>query len=221
MTDKAIERARALRYKRSALAAMGYEIIMSELQEIYDTCSDLQWCEDDITQPVIDGDEDEGAGYRMDFSELATDAERLLDAFYSADCEHFDDCTVGLIGDRFACIGYDSIECDYYALSAFDAGRAQRESCKRIMRLTKAEMLTEIGKAVGMMMAFYDLRQRFDYLRAALSAVMEHNLETLRTVRSIEDAYAAWCDDGCRDYGDKYRRLHALAESLDAVYWVQ
>lgn len=217
--EKRKMRAQALRYKRSALATMGYDTIMSELQEIGEACDDLRWAEENCTEPVLDGDEDDGAGYRMDFSELSADCECLIDQLYDA-ADMFDDCTVALIGNRFQCVGYDGIEEDWFSLCAYDAGRAATESGKRLMRLTKAEMIDTIGRNVGIMMAFYDLRQRYDYLRAALNVVLDHNLDTLHTVRSIEDAYAAWCDDGCRTWSDKYRALDRACDALDDIYWI-
>jgi hypothetical protein len=70
------------------------------------------------------------------------------------------------------------------------------------------------------MMAFYDLRQRYDYLCAALNVVLDHNLDTLHTVRSIEAAYSAWCEDGCRTWGDKYHALDRACDALDDIYWI-
>ena len=217
--EKRRMRAQALRYRRAALATMGYETIMRELQEIGEACDDLRWAEENCTAPVLDGDEDDGAGYRMDFSELSADCERLLEQLYDA-ADMFDDCTVALIGNRFECVGYDGCEADYFSLCAYDSERAATESGKRLMRLTKAEMIDTIGRSVGIMMAFYDLRQRYDYLKTALNVVLDHNLDTLHTVRSIEDAYNAWCDDGCREYGEKSRALDHAADALDDIYWI-
>lgn len=213
------ERAAALRYKRPALAAMGYDIICAELNEIFDTCEDLLWAEQEINQPVMDGDPDDGMGYRMDFAEIEADAERLIEQL-NADSEMFDDCTVALIGNRYALVGYDTEETDYFSLCSWESERAETESAKRLLRLTKQEMLSTIGRSVGIMTAFYDLRQRFDYLKASLDVMLDHNLDTLRTVRSIEDAYEAWCDDLCPLFGEKYRALCRACDRLDDIYWI-
>lgn len=220
--EKRIQRAAALRYKKAALATMGFDTIMSELQEIGEACDNVRWAFDDeeITNPVMDGDEDEGFGYRMEFSDLSADCERLIDQLYDAGGEMFDDCTVALIGNRFDLVGYDGYEQDYFSLCAWESERAQTESGKRLMRLTKADMLSTIGRSVGIMMAFYDLRQRYDYLNAAMKVVLDHNLDTLHTVRSIEEAYDAWCDDGCINYSRKYYDLEKACDALDNLYWI-
>lgn len=227
--DQARQRAKALRYKRSALATLGWHDIYNELCDIQQACEDIRWIEDssDITQEVLSGDEDEGCGYQMDFAQLAGDAERLASALYDAcgemygdDNTGFDDCLVGLLGNRFDCVGYDMIETDYFALCSYDAGLAQRESAKRLMRMTKADMLTAIGQNLGILLAFYDLRQQYDYAKAALATATEHNLDTLRTVREIEEAYAAWCADDCPQYGDKLHRLERAADDLPEIFWI-
>lgn len=217
--EKRRMRAQALRYKRAALSTMGYDTIIAELEEISEACDDLRWAEDNCTEPVLDGDEDEGCGYRMDFSELSADCERLLEQLCD-NSEMFDDCTVALIGNRFQLVGYDGYETDYFALCSWESERAQTESAKRLLRMTKQEMLSTIGRSIGIMMAFYDLRQRYDYLRAALNVVLDHNLDTLHTVRGIEDAYSSWCDDGCRAWGDTYRALDRACDALDDIYWI-
>lgn len=37
------ERSRNLRYKRPALASLGYESLITELWEIRETCNDIHW----------------------------------------------------------------------------------------------------------------------------------------------------------------------------------
>jgi hypothetical protein len=227
--EQARERAKALRYKRAALSTLGWDTINTELQDIIDACEDIRWIEDssDVTQEVLFGDEDEGRGYQMDFAQLAGDADRLQSALWAAYGEEsedgnttFDDCTVALLGNRFDCIGFDSIELDYFSLTRFDSELAQTESAKRVMRMTKAEMLSTIGQNVGLLLAFYDLRQRFDYAQAALATATEHNLDTLRTVRAIEEAYEAWCESGCTQYSSASERLSQAANDLPDVFWI-
>ena len=204
------ERAKNLRYKRSALSTMGYDTITRELDEISDACDDIRWaCDsDDVTQPVMDGDEDDGLGYRMEFSELSALVDSLREQMYQIEPQDFDDCTVALIGNRFTVVGFDCYEEDYFSLCSYEAELATSEAGKRLMRHTKAEIISIIGQSVGMMMAFYDLRQRFDYIKAALGVMIDHNIETLHMIRCLEDAYNAWAESGHPQYGQHYIRLN-------------
>lgn len=228
--DQARQRARALRYKRPALATLGWETITSELQDIIDACEEIRWIEDssDVTQEVMYGDEDEGCGFQLDFSQLAGDAERLQSAMWDAFGEEsedgnttFDDCTVALLGNRFECIGFDSLENDYFGLTRYEADAAQKESAKRVMRMTKAEMISTIGQDLGLLLAFYDLRQRYDYAKAALATATEHNMETLRAVKAIEDAYEEWASEEFNSrYGKAWDRLERAANDLPDEFWI-
>ena len=41
------------------------------------------------------------------------------------------------------------------------------------MRLTKPEMIATIGQCVGVLLAFYDLRHQYDYLKAAMDVLRD------------------------------------------------
>lgn len=216
------ERAKALRYKRSALSTMGYDEITRELDEISEACDDIRWAydSDDVTQPVMDGDEDDGLGYRMEFSELSALVDSLREQLYQIEPQDFDDCTVALIGNRFSVVGFDCYEEDYFSLCSYEAELATTEAGKRLMRHTKAEIISQIGQSVGLMMSFYDLRQRFDYIQAALGVLVDKNLETLHMIRGIDEAYSKWDENGCKQYGPELRQLEALTTAMPEKYWV-
>lgn len=65
-----------------------------------------------------------------------------------------DDCTVALIGNRYNTLGYDSEEEDYFSLTGYEQELAQTEAGKRLMRMTKAEMISTIGQCFGITLAF-------------------------------------------------------------------
>lgn len=215
------ERAKALRYKRSALSTMGYDQITRELDEISEVCDDIRWAfdDEDVTQAIMDG-EDDDIGYRMEFSELSALVDRLREQIYAIEPQDYDDCTVALIGNRFSLVGFDGYEEDYFSLCSYESELATTEAGKRLMRHTKAEIISQIGQSVGMMMAFYDLRQRFDYIQAALGVLVDKNLETLHMIRGIEEAYSKWDENGCRQYGPELRQLETLADAMPEKYWV-
>jgi len=96
----------------------------------------------------------------MAFAHLEARAYELFETIYEL-CRYeddfgqvYDDCTVALIGNRYQTIGYDSFEEDYYALTGYEQGLAQTESGKRLMRRTKAEIISIIGQCFGILIAF-------------------------------------------------------------------
>lgn len=195
--EKRAEKARNLRYKRPALQSMGYEFMIEELTEIVEACSDVTYAYGDNYELMASmiGDEDDADEFRMLFPALSSDAEVLQDRLAEARDAwdkfglEYDDCTVALVGNRYEVVGYDDYETDYYSLTDYTRELAITEAGKRLMRLTKADMLDTIGRSVGVMMAFFDLRQRYDYLEASLDVLRGENAARLNTAKEINALY--------------------------------
>lgn len=76
------DRTRALRYKRSALASMGAQEIMLELESIVEACDGIRYYieqsdSDETLLNALDGDEDEAWEFRMAFADLSAQANQL------------------------------------------------------------------------------------------------------------------------------------------------
>ena len=136
-------RARNLRYKRAALASMGFDHIRDELDEMRDSMAAIHWWSEQDEETLLntlDGDEDDAWEFKMAFSDLEAKADRLFEVIYDlARYEEdfgqtFDDCTVALIGNRYQVMGFDTYEEDYFNLTNYESGLAQTESGKRLMR---------------------------------------------------------------------------------------
>lgn len=220
------ERARALRYKRPALASLGYAFIPNELDEIREACSDIHWFmdnDDETLLNALDGDEEAEYEFRVAFSELESKAEQLNDVLCDHDIgDYFDDCTVALIGNRYKVVGYDSVEEDYYSLASYDSEIAYTESGKRLMRRTKADMLSIIGQCMGITLAVIDLRQSYDYLRATMDILRDKNTSLLQVIREIDDAYEAAYEAGFEyAWQDECKRFDALLSRIPDRTWLE
>ena len=67
------EKARNLRYKRGALASIGFETIIDELYEIEEACGEIHWFfeeDGDNLIAAMDGDEDEVYEFKMALADL-------------------------------------------------------------------------------------------------------------------------------------------------------
>lgn len=233
MSEAKAYRARNLRYKRPALASLGYDSLITELWEIREACSDIHWFIDDGDETLLNalnGDEDEEWEFRMAFSDLEAKADQLddmLNEWRSWDEDEFgrtyNDCTVDLIGNQYKTIGYDMHEEDYFALSSYEQDIAYTEAGKRFMRKTKAEMLSTIGQCFGILIAFLDLRQQYDYLKATFDILRDENTSMLKTIKEIEKAYEEmqaaepWTGTG----KEAIKRFDRLLESLPDRTWVE
>lgn len=218
-------RARGLRYKRPALDALGYDAICSELCEISEACSEIQWFMDDDGETLLnalDGDEDEEYEFRMAFSDLSAKSEQLWEIVRGEVVrDNFDDCTVGLIGNRYDSIGYDGYEEDYYSLTSFEQELAYTDSGKRVMRMTKPEMLSTIGQCLGIVVAFLDLRHSYDYLKATFDILRDENTSILKVIKGIEIAYESADKTEWDIYNREVKEFDSLVASLPDRLWIE
>ena len=72
MNERAIMKARALRYTKAAPAGLSYYEITSDIQDMTDDCYDTVWALDneEVILNVLDGNEDELNEYRLLFNDM-------------------------------------------------------------------------------------------------------------------------------------------------------
>lgn len=232
MSNSKAANTRNLRWKRPALASMGWSSIWEELDAIVEACGDIHWFidqDDETLLNALDGDEDEVWEFKFAFADLEAKADQLGEALReqfgrgrSDDPDRdFDDCTVALVGNRYEMVGYDGYEEDYYGLTGYDRNLAQSEAGKRLMRKTKADMLSTIGQCVGTLLAFLDLRQSYDYLKATFDILRDENTSVLKQVKEIDAAYEAANASGFWYGDDATKRFDRLLEELPARAWIE
>ena len=223
------DRCRNLRYKKPALMDLGYFAITEKLEEIQEVCSEIHWAFDDDETLInaFDGNEEDAYEFKMAFTEIEGEAyqlrERLEEQFgYEDDPERaFNDCSVALIGNRYNAVGFDDYEEDYYSLTSYETHLATTEAGKRIMRKTKAEMLSVIGQVLGIILAFQNVQMKYEYLKATIDIFRDSNISILQVIKTIEQKYA---DMFCDDYGKSKRaekEFEALVKELPDKYWVE
>lgn len=215
------DRARELRYKRPALASMGWETMLYDLRNISEGCYDVHWyidTDEDNLIAAFDGDEENAYEFKMAFADLEAKCEMLLNAIdeqYDID-EYFDDCTVALIGNRYETVGFDGYQEDYYSLTSYEQELAFTEAGKRVCRWTKTDMLSKIGQCMGILLAYYDLRQSYDYLKATMDVLRGENLSLIKVIKEIEAAYERQVDN----WGDG-REFKRLCDTLPDRIWIE
>ena len=230
----AAERARDLRYKRPALRSAGFEVILTELEEIGLACDEVVYATADweLIGNLI-GDEDEANEFRMLFPDLAADAERLYERL--TDCSEYlrdagleyDDCTVALLGKCYRydygahLSGFDEYETDYFALTAFESDLATSDAGKRLTRLTKAKMLDAISRSLRILMAYLDLRQRYDYLKASMDLIRGANTAQLQAAKEINQLYEEANAVGFDPYKAETRKLDSALARMPQRAWVE
>ena len=224
------EKARQLRYKHGALRSMGAAFLYDRLYEIEEACADVQYyIEDDSTLlDALDGDEDEAWEFKMMFADLSGDVANLRSAVddWGFDEQDYDDVTVSMIGSHYEIVGYDSVEMDYFSLlNGWTQEASQDEARKRLMAKTKADLLDAIRQSWCIFLAFFDLDQRYQHLKATMDILRGDNTALLAVIRDIEEKY----DAVFANWDPVYRLLDRkaekefdrLLESLPDRVWIE
>ncbi len=238
-----VDRARILRRcRKPALASMEYSQITEELYEICSACADIHYFADDERSllDALEGDDEAAYEFQMAFSALDEKAQALseelereewalpYDDFYDPEAD-FNSCLVALVGDFYRhrgdiLWGYDTGEGDYFELGGYDAGYATDQAVKRLCRKTKEQMVRSIQMTLRVFLAMIDIRQEYDYLKAAFDLVKDENMSLLRTITEIEKAYdlAEKASDGFKwQRIPEVKALDRLISTLPDRCWVE
>lgn len=113
--------------------------------------------------------------YKEQFDDLAALAYNLDEAMTEYDVEeHWDDMTVALLGQIYKVLGYDYQELDYFNLmNTFEEEWAQDEAVKRIMQMTKKDMIMLFRKVLCTVVLFYDIKAAHDCLTSIVDELDE------------------------------------------------
>ena len=224
------ERTRNMRYKRPALDSLGWDTIVTELNDIMEECDNVTYFIENDEETLLnafDGDEEEEYEFKMAFADLSGKAYQLQEQLYAHVGDYgrmsdvFDDCTVALIGNRYKTIGYDADEEDYFSLSSYDQELAFTESGKKIMRMTKQEMLSTIGQCLGITLAFVDVRQSYDYLKSTFDILRDENTSMLKVIKQINSAYEAANEKDFRSWEKETKEFESLISVLPEKFWIE
>lgn len=235
MTNKEVDadetkrqKARSLRYRKAIAKDINFDRIQEDLWEIQEECDNVRYYfeEDDETLlNALDGDEDEESEFRMMFCDLSAECEQMqedLQTEYVPDC--FDDFFVA-VGKGEELLGWDSYEGDYFGLGyAWEEKEAQKESRKRLLRLTKEQIIEAAQDCFSVFRAYIGLRHRYDCLKSAMDILKDENTGYRQMVRQINEAYEKAERDthGFRyDWGESAEEFDGLISSMPDMAWIQ
>ena len=221
-------KAKQLRYKKSIVRGLNVDTIQSELWDMISACEDIHWYDNDEESLVnaLNGDEDEAYEFKMAFSDLEAELEQFqedLDGEYISD---YFDVFFPAAKARYAggYLGFDQYEGDYYGLEPFEYSFAEDEAAKKIMALTKKEILKVVGQCLKIAYQYMAIRYRYDCLEAAIEILRGENMERIKIVKGIEEQYliAEKISDGFKwKYAEDVRKLDDLILQVPQEYWIQ
>lgn len=234
LRDLKAEKSRNLRWRKPMLEDLGYYSIRQGLEEISEACYDIEWLfdndnEDFIYEALEEAYEDYDE-FKDAFRMIRLDADELQERFeemcrdqypYDNDEEYYNDFTVALIGNRYNLLGYDEFQQDYYHLFEYEKGVAVTEASKRVMRCTKADMLSRIGQCMGIALSYYDLRQRYDYLKNTFDLLRGENTSVIQLIREIDEKYEKANNVKFDKYDKETKDFERLVKQLPDKVWLQ
>ena len=210
------------RYKKAAVRGLTFFEIQTGLEEIISECDEVTYWTDSDEETLVDameGDYDEAARFRFDFSDLSADAERMYDDLNEVyDTERYDDILVAAgLGDQrgSGLFGFDEYEGDYMGIERFMYGYAEQESAKRLERLTKKELIAKMAQSVSIAFNYISIRSRYEDLKDSMDLLRAKNREYLDATKRINELYDQidWTSYGWR-HSSEAEELDRIAEKL-------
>lgn len=250
MTEGEIAEARRLKIRkimlrRPACKALRWDGIRNDLSEIYEEISEAQWMDgpeyDKLCQ-AVDWDDEVLFEFRIAFSDLAGQCQQMysdMDAlrdmekelFYEdADSEYDDppalfDLFFPAINTPGEVWGYDITEHDYYGFqSAYDEDAAREQARKRLMRLTKEQLIKLSGLCMEIARQYLSLISRHDALSSVLAILKQEEEVRMQTVVRLETLYeeaARDTHDFRYDWGAKSAAFDLALSELPDRIWVE
>lgn len=215
------EKARNRRYKKAAVSGLTLFEIQERLEKIGEACDEVAYWTDSDEQTLIDaldGDSDEASKFRFDFADLSAEVDRMLqDIWEIEEPERFDDILVasGLGRQKeMGLFGYDDYVEDYFGLYPFENRWAEDESVKRLERLTKKELISQMAQSVAIAFSFIGLENRYGDLKASMDILRAQNKEYLDAVKHINEIYDRVNWEFPYSYHKELEEIDAIAERL-------
>lgn len=219
------EKARKLRFRKSAARGLTLDEIRDTLWEIQDRCEEvIWWCDNDSDcVDALIGDEDSGEEFKMQMSDLQSDVERMVEDLrdaYVPEC--FDAFFVDMTGgSRMSqLMWYDESEQDYFSLEPWENEYARDECHKKLMRMTKEELLEATAYCLKIYTSFLSLRTRAAELEAALDILRDRNGDVLKAASSLNRAYDDYVRSGCWGFSAEAGALDRIAGAMPSEAWL-
>lgn len=222
--EKRREKARKLRYKKALVRDLNYETITESLYEMQEECSEAAYWEqvdDDELIDALDGDEDEARAFRMEFDDLSADIERLnedLNDWLLGDKiqTYFDQIFVacGASADNGGLMGWDDYECEYSGLNSWESEAAVKEAEKKLMALTKKDLIETTQSCVQIAFAYIGIARRYENLKAALDILKAKNAGLMQGMKRMEALYKEMAETENYEYGKAVDEFNSLLSML-------
>ena len=220
-------KAKQLRFKKPIARNLNLDKIREDLWDMQEKCADVHYFDDDLESLVnaLNGDEDEAQEFKLSFADLDADLDRFQSELEETYVTDYFDLLFPAVGADFGggYLGFDTYEGDYFGLEPFEYAYAESEAAKKLMSLTKKELLEIVGVCLKVAYQFMAIRYRFDCLDAAIETLRGANMDKIKAVKSVEELYEK-AEAASYHFQFKYtKEIYELDKQLKEIpqeYWV-
>lgn len=226
MANSKIQKAKQMRLKKPIVKNLNLEYITQDLYDIQEECEEIRWFTDsddgaDTLINALSGDEDEAYEFKMSFADLCAECERMssdLEDEWVPECFDIFFVAAGAGNEYGGLLGYDEYEQDYYGLDCTDSF-AEDEAKKKLMKMTKDELIVATRQCMKVYSAYIGLRNRYDSLKAAIDILRDKNAGYLQIVNEIEKLYEAAVENP--EWSKEQREFDRYTNMLPQEAWIQ
>ena len=115
-------------------------------------------------------------------------------------------------------------EGDYFGLQPYEYSWAEDEAAKKIMSMTKKQILEAVGLCLKVAHAYMAVRYRYDCLKSAIDILRGENMDKIKAVKGIEEQYLI-AEEHSQHFEYKYdretRKLDRMLDEIPQEYWIQ
>lgn len=219
-------KAKQLRYKKPIAKELNLDSLTQDLWNIQEACEEVHWYTDsddgnDSLVNALSGDEDEAYEFKMAFSDLCAECERMIEDIqeeWVPECFDIFFVAAGAVD----LLGWDSYEQDYYGISQYESELAETDSRDRLKRMTKDELIDASRQCFKVYQAYIGLRNRYDSLKAAIDILRDQNTGVLQAVKEIEKLYDAAQEKqgNYAEYSKEWKEFERYADALPQEAWI-
>ena len=222
------EKARKLRYKKAIAKEFNLQGIKDALCGIQEECDAVRYYieddDDDTLLNALCGDEDQEFEFKMMFADLCAECEQMwMDLEEDCVPECFDTFFGAVTSDQL--LGYDDYVGDYFGLyDRYEDMMAKDEGKKRMLRMTKKEIIESAYMCFRVAQAYIGLVRRYDCMKAALDILRDENTGFLQMAKRIEEAYENADAKSCGfqyQWDRSVKELDLILESMPQEAWLQ
>ncbi|MDE5892126.1 MAG: hypothetical protein K2H45_04275 [Acetatifactor sp.] len=221
-------KARELRYRKAIVKDVNLDKIWEDLWEIQEACNDVRWYfevdgDEETLLNALNGNEDEAYEFRMMFSDLSAECEKMREDLQEEYIPECFDTFFTAVNTEGTLLGWDPYEGDYMGLgSSFEDEKAVEEAKKKMQRKTKDQILEIARYCFKIFQAYIGIRHRYDCLKAAMDILKDENTGYIQMVKQIEEVYEKAAKDGFYGgFGPHAAEFDRLISCMPQEAWIQ